>query len=80
MHPFIHAQRLPGTRTAIDEPRGRQTSTLEIEDSFCWDHGYHLGPCCPHCRREMEEHVPEHTERSSGHSSGQRDLEERTII
>jgi hypothetical protein len=44
-----------GARTAGDEPGGTQTSTAEIEDRFCWDHGYHIGPCCPRCRREIEE-------------------------
>jgi hypothetical protein len=30
-------------------------TTLEIvtmEEGFCWDHGYFLGPHCPRCRRE----------------------------
>lgn len=44
-----------GARTAGEDPEGRQTSPAEIEDRFCWDHGYHIGTCCPRCRREIEE-------------------------
>jgi hypothetical protein len=63
---FRNGQQLPGTRTAADEPGRKQTSTLEIEGSFCWDHGYHLGPCCPRCRYEIEQHVPEHKDYRPG--------------
>jgi hypothetical protein len=27
---------------------------VEIEEGFCWDHGYYVGPRCPRCRSEAE--------------------------
>lgn len=32
-------------------------SILEIEEGFCWDHGFHLGARCLRCRPEIGEHA-----------------------
>jgi hypothetical protein len=31
------------------------TSAIEVEEGFCFDHGYHLGPRCPRCYIEIDE-------------------------
>lgn len=43
------------TRSGIEELGERGMSALELEEGFCWDHGYHLGRRCPRCSRNQEE-------------------------
>lgn len=59
-----------GGGIALDEIDGGLSTALEIEDGFCWDHGYHLGPQCPRCRLHNGLHAQEphtHSPRDSDH-------------
>ncbi len=51
---FLDVEQFPAVRVAGDEFE-RQATTLEIEEGFCWDHGYYLGPRCPRCRPQNGE-------------------------
>ena len=42
-------------KSAIGELEEKGMSALELDEGFCWDHGYHLGPRCPRCNRKQEE-------------------------
>ncbi len=42
-------------RSAMGELGERGMSAVELDEGFCWDHGYHLGPRCPRCNRKQEE-------------------------
>lgn len=46
---FLDMDEKPDAGIAIEELE-RQVMALDIEEGFCWDHGYHLGPRCPRCR------------------------------
>ncbi len=44
---------------------------IQIEERFCWDHGYHLGVRCPRCRHEIEKRLSRHKKNRAGVARGQ---------